>query len=204
MFSDNTDRFMKITDLYRISTLYFNLLDVARALNISKESAAVTCSRYVKNGFLIRLRRNLFMLREKWKYIGQEELFEIANIIQVPSYISLTTGLSFYNFTTQVQQNFIESVSLNRTKKVIIEEKTFNYTKIQKTYYLSFDKINNFFIASPEKSLVDTLYLQFFGKYRLDSSAVFLDRINKANFMALINKYPPKIRNYCINFLNYR
>ena len=105
---------MKVADLFRINTLYFNLMDIARILNISKESAIVTCSRYVREGFLIKLKRNLFVLREKWNYINAEELFEIANILQVPSYISLTTGLLFYNLTTQVQQDFIESVSLNR------------------------------------------------------------------------------------------
>ena len=53
----------------------------------------------------------------------REQKFIIANIYQVPSYISLMTALDYYEITTQMQRDFIESVILKRTVTKEIEAK---------------------------------------------------------------------------------
>jgi predicted transcriptional regulator of viral defense system len=86
------------------------------------------------------------------------ELKLLANFIVSPSYISFATALSYYGLTTQVQQNFFESVSLYRTKITEIDGNIFKYSKIKEEFYFGFVKKDNFFIATPEKALVDSLY----------------------------------------------
>jgi len=66
---------------------------------------------------LVRIKRGLYTQTEKLKYIEQKELFIIANFLQVPSYVSLMTALSYYGLTTQIQRNFFESISIKRTKR---------------------------------------------------------------------------------------
>ena len=85
--------------------------DVAQTLGIKLGSAEVWCSRYVRKGLLTRLKRGLYVKTENLAHMSQTGLFEIANILQVPSYISLMTALSYYGITTQVQRNFLESIS---------------------------------------------------------------------------------------------
>ncbi|MEA2022034.1 MAG: hypothetical protein U9N08_06130, partial [Candidatus Caldatribacteriota bacterium] len=151
---------MNYNKLKKIKKLYFTYQDIAKILSITEDSARVLCTRYAQQKYLIRLKRNFYILKEKWDNINMGQRFELANLLQVPSYISLMTALSFYEYTTQVQQKFIESVSLYRTFVKEVEGVIFNYCKIKDKYYFSFIKKDNIFIASPEKALIDSLYLQ--------------------------------------------
>jgi predicted transcriptional regulator of viral defense system len=187
---------MKILSLTGIEKLYFSPVDIAETLGISGNSALVTCCRYVKNGFLIRLKRNSYILRQKWDYITKEELFKIANMLLAPSYVSLSTSLSHGSASNKNQGDFIESISLKRTKSVKIEGIVFNYLKIKQDYYSPSQEKDSCQIASPEKSLLDILYLKYHGKYNIDISSVDLTRLNKKVLAELASLYPEKIRKY--------
>jgi predicted transcriptional regulator of viral defense system len=187
---------MKILSLTGIEKLYFSPVDIAETLGISGNSALVTCCRYVKNGFLIRLKRNSYILRQKWDYITKEELFKIANMLHAPSYVSLSTSLSHNSTTNKNQGDLIESISLKRTKSIKIEGVVFNYLKIKKDYYSPSQEKDCCRIANPEKSLLDILYLKYHGKYNLDISAFNLTKLNKKLLAELAALYPEKIRKY--------
>ena len=187
---------MKYNDIKKINKLYFAYQDVAKILSIAEDSARVLCSRYVKQKYLIRLKRNFYILKERWDNITPNQRFELANILQVPSYISLMTALSFYEYTTQVQQKFVESISLYRTFTKNIEGAMFNYSKIKKDFYFGFAKKNNIFIASPEKAFIDSLYLNYLGKYNLDVSSLNLEKIDKKSCEKILERYPSKFKIY--------
>ena len=187
---------MKYNDLKKINKLYFAYHDVAKILSISEDSARVLCSRYVKQKYLIRLKRNFYILKERWDSITPNQRFELANILQVPSYISLMTALSFYEYTTQVQQEFIESISLYRKFTKDIEGVVFNYSKIKNDFYFGFSKKNNIFIASPEKAFIDSLYLSYLGKYNLDLSSLNLEKIDRRSCEKILERYHLKFKIY--------
>jgi len=184
---------MKYEVIKKIKKIVFSLEDVKKILNIKYSSAKVFVSRYVKNGYILRLRRNLFVLKEKFDNLDNEQKFMLANFIVSPSYISFITALSYYELTTQVPQNFFESVSLYRSKILQINNNVFKYSKIKKEFYFSFVKKDNFFIATPEKALVDSLYFMVKGKYKLDLSAVDLSKFDKNVIVKILKKYPEKI-----------
>lgn len=98
---------MKYEVIKKIKKLLFSLEDVRKILGLKYPSAKVFLSRYVKNGYILRLRRNLFVLKEKFDNLDTQQKFTLANFIVSPSYISFTTALSYYGLTTQVQQNFL-------------------------------------------------------------------------------------------------
>jgi predicted transcriptional regulator of viral defense system len=52
---------MKYNDIKKINKLYFTYQDVAKILSISEDSARVLCTRYVKQKYLIRLKRNFYI-----------------------------------------------------------------------------------------------------------------------------------------------
>jgi len=185
---------MKYNDIKKINKLYFTYQDAAKILSISEDSARVLCTRYVKQKYFIRLKRNFYILKEKWDNIIQSQKFELANILQVPSYISLMTALSFYEYTTQVQQKFVESISLYRTFTKDIEGVVFNYSRIKRDYYFGFSKKNNIFIASPEKAFIDSLYLNYLGKYNLDLSSLNLEKIDRKSCENILKRYPSKFK----------
>ena len=91
---------MRSFDLNRIDKIYFGYEDISRALGISLESARVSACRYTGQGVLIRIKRNIYVLREKWKTLDRIEKYQISNLIQVPSYISLMSAMDYYQITT--------------------------------------------------------------------------------------------------------
>ena len=182
--------------LLRIDKPFFTQHDVAYSLGIKLASAAVLCTRYVKKGLLIRLKRGLYARTEILRHLSQINLFYIANMLQVPSYISLMTALSYYGITPQAQKGFLESISVKRTRRFEVEGFSFHYSKIRPELYRAFTKREGVFIALPEKALLDSFYLASMGHYSLDGLSFDLTRVDKnilADFSIL---YPPKARMY--------
>ncbi len=185
---------MKLKELRNIQKLYFGYQELAGALGISSASARVAASRYVRQGLLIRVKKNLYVLRETWEKAGRKQRFLIANMGQVPSYISLLTALDYYEITTQVQRDFVESMAVTRTKEIRIEQTVFAYTRIKEELYFGFGRKNGFFIATPEKAMLDAFYLMSYGRYSLDLSAVNADRLDFDQIAAMSTRFPSKTR----------
>ncbi len=186
---------MKLKELGKIEKFYFGYEELARTLGISMASARVSASRYVKAGLLVRLKRNLYVLRETWNATTIKDKFRLANLGQTPSYISLMTALDYYNVTTQMQRGFFESIAHQRTKTISIEGSIFRYSKISKNLYFGFERKDDFFIAGPEKALLDAVYLISYGRYALDFSAIDYGKLNRRKMESMITRYPIRTRN---------
>lgn len=173
---------------------YFTIDDLVRILGISRGSAHVLCSRYVKNGTFIRLKNNFYLLDQAWDRLVPADLFRVANYLQVPSYISFMTALSYYGITTQVQRDYFESASLKRSVAFEARGTAFKYYKLKKELYFGFVKEKGFFIATPEKAFVDSIYLYSFGKYRFDLASIGMGRFDKDMIRGIAKKFPEKTR----------
>jgi predicted transcriptional regulator of viral defense system len=185
---------MKILELNRINKLYFGHEEISMALGITLQSAKVSANRYVKQGMLLKVKRNIYILKEKWKVLEREGKFILANLIQVPSYISLMTALDYYEITTQIQRDFIESVAVKRTKETEVESTTFTYRKIRLNLYFGFNKEKDFFIATPEKAFLDALYLMSLGRYSFDVDSIDFSKLKRNEIRKLIKRFPAKTR----------
>ncbi|AFH49726.1 Hypothetical protein IALB_2021 [Ignavibacterium album JCM 16511] len=175
---------------------FFTINDIANLLSISKESAKVTANRYCKSGLLIRIKRNLYISASKFKELKESELFQIANFIEVPSYISLSTSLSYFNISTQQLQNVIESISLKRTKTQAVNNIEFRFYKVKQSFYSGFINSDNFFIAQPEKAFADSVYLTSLGKYSTDFESINFKKLN----IDLVNSYMKNSNSITIKF----
>ena len=184
---------MNISRLDKIAKLYFTTADIARALGITPKSANVTATRYYNGGYIVRIKRGLYVLKSKWENLREEDLFSVANILQVPSYISLVTALSYYGITTQLQQGYIESIALKRTKSANIKEITFTYTRIANKLYCGFTREKGIFIAKPEKAFLDAFYLSSMGKYSFDMYSIDKGKLDLANIRKFYKNFPEKI-----------
>jgi len=187
---------MAYEKLLHIEKPFFSNEDVAYTLGIENDSAAVLCSRYVKRGLLTRLKRGLYARTETLANLGQLDLFRLANLLQVPSYISLMTALSYHGVTTQVQRDVFESISVKRTKTFLRGGYTFRYVKITPGLYSGFKKERDAFIATAEKATLDCFYLASMGRYALDTSALDLSKLDEQVVGKLSNVFPAKTMKY--------
>ena len=171
---------MKLQELRSIKKLYFNSHDIAHTLGISQRSALISANRYVKQGYIVRFKRNIYLHRDVWERLAAEEKFMLANMGQTPSYISLMTALDYHGVTTQIRADYIESINIKRTKEFRVENVFFSYTKISEDLYQGFYRdAKGFFIAFPEKALIDAIYLSVLGKYRFDVNAIEMDKLDQ-------------------------
>ncbi len=183
---------MKFQELKKIKRLYFGYEDISGALGITRASARVTANRYAEQGILVRVKRNIYVLREKWSVLDKEEKFMLANLIQVPSYISLMTAMEYYGITTQVQRDFIESVAVKRSKETAVDGTVFNFSKMDKKLYFAFKRVKGFFIAEPEKAFLDSLYLMSLKRYGFDMTSIERDKMDAGKLRRTVKKYPQR------------
>ncbi len=189
---------MKIKEINSIKKPYFGYEDISRALGINLASARVSATRYVKQDLLIRPKRGLYILSNQWAKLALEDKFKLSNLLQTPSYISFLTAISYYGITTQIQQNFIEAISINRTKEINIVGQIFNFSRIKEDLYIEFNREEGFFIATPEKAIVDILYFMTLNKYICDFSAINLKRLNKEKVFKLAAKASKKTKTLAV------
>ena len=182
--------------LLEIDKLYFSHEDVAALLGIKKESAAVLCARYVKKGLLTRLKRDIYVRTEALARLTTIDLYRIANLLQVPSYVSLTSALSYYGVSSQVQRGFVESISIKRSKALERGGASFRYFKVSPGLYGGFVKKQGVFIATPEKGMLDALYLASIGRYSLDAASLDLEKLDRAAMDRLALGYPMKTQQF--------
>jgi len=186
---------MKYDKLLKLEKkLFFSTSQVAEVFKIRPESAWVLCSRYCKAGAFIRLKKDTYILAQNWRNWEKGDFFKISNFLQVPSYVSFMTALSFYEVTTQAQRDFFENASLKRSKKYEIKGIEFNYYKLKKQYYFGFEKKGGLFIASKEKAFIDSVYMYSFGKYRMDFSSIDFNKLDKMKIKEIIRPYPLKTK----------
>jgi predicted transcriptional regulator of viral defense system len=115
-----------------------------------------------KQGLVLRLKRGLYILNEEDRRINPSRLF-IASQLFCPSYISTEYALSFYGLIPEK----VEDVTSVTTKKTLVLRNSlgiFRYQHIKTACFIGFkqnEDENNlpFFIAEPEKAVVDFLYL---------------------------------------------
>ena len=181
---------MNYIKLKQIKKIYFGCEEIAKVFGIRPASARVSGVRLVRNGFLVRVKRNMYVLRDRWDVLSIEDKFFLANIIQVPSYISLMTALDYYEITTQIQRDFIESICVYRTKETAVSGSVFHYNKIDKKLYAGFVKEKGFFIAAPEKAFVDAIYLKSLKRYNFDLSSIDFKRLDIRKIEKIMAKYP--------------
>ena len=191
---------MKVLRLQNLKQPYFHVEDLARVLGVKPASARVIASRYVKAGLLLRLKRDMYVRADRWPFLSQEEKFQLANLLQSPSYISLLTALSWYEISTQIPQDYIESIALKRTKQIRVQNTVFQYLKIKKALYFGFVRHQQFFIAEPEKAFLDAMYLFSLGRYSLDLDAVDVNRLDWEKIKRWLPQFPHAVQKKVLTY----
>lgn len=86
-------------------------------------------------------------------------LEEISNLIYSPSYISLESALSRWGILSQIPQT-LTCVTTKLPRRFSTSFGMIEYHQIKKKYFWGFVEEGNYFIAVPEKALLDYLYLK--------------------------------------------
>lgn len=177
--------------LYRIrdraiksGRVVFSVQQIANITRKKRTVAKVYSSRLVKRGMATKL--------SKGKIALSNDDFVIATQLIEPSYISLNSALAFHGISNQITK-YIECVT---TKNSIYYKKFgIRYHKISTGLFFGYERLKKdnsyFFVASPEKALIDGIYLNI---YSFDSIKDYLNdsRIDIKKLIELIKKFDGK------------
>ena len=164
-----------------------------------------------EEGLFARLKQGVYTL--KTDFPSEEE---IANTLYKPSYISFEYALAYYNMIPEMPYS-VTSATTKPTRLFTTNNMAFAYYTIKEEAYTGYTLvktprsiseksksiyfnemvstgigIKSFFIAEPEKALVDYLYFVSIGK-RIDNDRMFYkeDTLNKGklvNYAKLYNR----------------
>ncbi len=128
----------------------------------SVQQAQRQLSDWTRTGKLVQLRRGLYAFHSSSR--GEHlHRFDIANLMVRPSYVSLQTALSYYDLIPEHVPS-VTSVTTGRPQTLSNAFGRFIYRHIQTRFFYGFRHWNisnhqHVFLATPEKALLDLIYL---------------------------------------------
>lgn len=159
-------------------------------------------SRWVKSSRLIQLRKGLYTLAAPYRK-STPHPFALANALKPASYLSLQSALAYHNLIPEYVP-LITSVTTQRPETIHTKLGDFKFRHIKKSLFVGFKQVevvsNQFsFIAEPEKSLFDLIYLspgaesyEYLKELRLQNLDGF--RLNLFNEYAVGSNSPKLLR----------
>lgn len=156
-----------LSKLLRSDKTVFSFSDIILSWKEMDTSSAIArVSYYVKNNQLIRLRRGLYAKDNSY------DKNELATKIYIPSYISFETVLRNAGAIFQWYDSIF--VASYKTKEIEVDGQKYGFRTIKPeilTNSLGIVNMGNYHIASPERALLDILYLN--KDYYFDSLSIF-------------------------------
>lgn len=131
--------------------------------------------RWRKAGRIIRLKKGLFIMADDDRKIEPSRAY-LANQLYSPSYVSLEYALNYYGFIPE-RVSVVTSITSRKTMTLHNEVGTFAYQHVKPVAYRGFQMVKaenglSFFIAEPEKAVIDFFYLNL-EKFKVDDPGVF-------------------------------
>lgn len=116
--------------------------------------------------------------------IDESVLMRIANVIYSHSYISFETALSYYGLIPEAVYQ-ITSATTRKTKVFNTLQGSFGYRSISKNLFWGYtvNPENGFIIATPEKAILDYLYL----RKQFNENDLFEWRLNVDEYKKIVN-----------------
>ena len=154
-------------------------------------------TRWCRRGLLVKLRNQYYAFPE-YRQMPDFSRY-VANRIYAPSYISLHSALSFYGM---IPEEVVQLTSVTTLKTARFENDfgTFHYQNVKTPFYFGFEiktmqSGRGLLFATPEKALLDLLYLNPYYKTEQDMEELRLDEDYMQNELNLerLNGYLSKI-----------
>ncbi len=129
---------------------------------IDSSSIKVQISRWEKSGKVIQLKRGIYLLAEPTRKIKPCE-FYLASVLKNPSYISLEKALEYHGLIPEGVSVYT-SVTTKRPETLKTPVGIYDYRHVHPSLFWGYTSLvlngQTFFMATPEKALLDFFYLK--------------------------------------------
>jgi len=149
--------------------------------DIKPKIVRLQLSRWVNSGRIYQLRRGLYAIAPPYQKVKPHP-FLIANHLQHASYVSLQSALAFYDLIPEVV-NITVSITAGRPEHLETPLGVFDFRHIKPEllfgYQMSDFGEQSAFLATPEKALLDLIYLQSGGERELYLQELRLQNLDR-------------------------
>jgi len=144
-------------------------------LQSNKQIIRNQLARWQNKKLLVKLKRGVFLLNPNDRKINPSRTY-ISNQLYSPSYVSLEYALNYYGLIPE-RVSDLTGITTKKTLRLKNEVGTFIYQHIKPRAFRGFKALKDeagliFFIAEPEKAVVDFFYLNL-ERFREDDEKVF-------------------------------
>lgn len=199
--------YVKLKEILRNFTV-FSLNDIRK---IDNNFFRARLNEWQKKGYLKKIIKGYYIFSEL--ELNENVLFEIANKIYDPSYISFEMALSYYHLIPE-SVYAVTSATSRKTYKFKTPVAEFIYRKIRPDLFFGYNLISykdkRFKIASAEKAILDYFYINPHIKTNNDFTSLrinkdlFLNQINEKKFLKYLCEFKQKTLTKRINsFLRF-
>jgi len=179
----------------------FTTADFIMLTQMKKSAACKALERLSKKKIIARLKRGVWVSQLAKDILPAEALPYLT--LPWPSYVSLESALSEYGIISQIP-TACHGITLGKPLRLKTPLGEFRIHHLQKSLFGEYQmkRVGSsiYFIASPEKALLDTLYL----RYRLGAKPNIkewdLSSINRARLKKLAKPYPLSVKHFIHSF----
>lgn len=173
-----------LQELQKYKKDFYTIRDLQNIFNVPVKSLRVQLSRWCKRGVFIRLTKGIYT-----PYNTDIEVDKVANQIYYPSYLSFESALSYYGILSQIPYT-LTFATQKKSKKLVLKDTQIEYTQLANRLFFGYILENGIYLATPEKALMDTIYLVSKGNRTLNIDELYLKNIDKEKFKEISLKFP--------------
>ena len=188
---------------FRNALKTFTLFSINEIKKIDNNFHRRRLNEWQEKGYIKKIIRGYYMFSDL--ELNENGLFEIANKIHSPSYISFEMALSYYHLIPESVYG-ITSASTRKSYKYTTPFGKFSYRKIKPGLFFGYDLVNydskRFKIASIEKTVLDYFYLNphitDFSTLRINAELLW-EQLDENKFYIYLEKFSQKRLTKTIN-----
>jgi len=152
--------------------------------------AGMFLSRAVKKGLIYRINRGNYINSFLYGFPGVEE---VGCFLKPPAYISCEWALNYHGASLQspmVCTVITLSTAVGKKRNIQYQGITIEFSRISPSLFFGFTYQDRFYMASPEKAILDTLYYR--GSIPAQDE-LELDKVDFNLLSKMAGKYPPSV-----------
>jgi predicted transcriptional regulator of viral defense system len=153
--------------------------------------AAVFLSRAMRKGLVFRLNRGNYV---NSLLCGFPRVEEVACFLRPPAYVTCEWALNYHGISLQSPYTCTAvtlSTAVGKSRSVEYQGITIDFSRISPSLFFGFTRVEKYYIATPEKAILDTLY---FRKSLPAADELELDGIDPDRLQEMAEKYPATVR----------
>lgn len=147
-------------------------------------------TRALKSGLIYRINRGSYINSFLYGFPGVEE---IACFLRPPAYVTCEWALNYHGITLQapfVCTAATLSSSVGKNRDIDYQGVSIEFSKISPSLFFGYETHKNFYLATPEKALVDTVYYR--GNLPVPDE-LELESLDRDTLIETAQKFPSSI-----------